>query len=597
MNRLVVVIWLAVVALVAVVTGCDRAPRYDSRLVAADSLMQPAPDSALALVQAVAPGSLTGEADSAYRDLLLTQGRYRCYVTATSDSDINCALAYYRRHDGEREKLTRAFIYKGAVMEELGHPDSAMAYYKTAETTAAPDDYFNLGYANLRIGELYQTSGTNDSAVLVRMKQAAKYFTITRDTSYLITAIGTQGAYLYDKDKDASRLSLERALSLAKTINSPKRFQFQSKLSGLYYYNGEYEKSKDLAMDIIHNGRDECDENQFYYYAAWSFIRMSRTDSAQWVRTLIPAPATLVDSMNHHRLEAELAEVGGKLKEYSYHIALANDINDKLLRRSVRSNVAAKELMIEAQQSKKQAMTSLTYKYIGVVTLILIAMALILILVMKRAKARLETARSSMEASRLALAEEIASLELRLKQQEADYRQLLASKEIQLDEARMRSQQFKSRHEEVTKAINSRLAALSELYQMIRVKGHTGINTSRHPMPLRGLIRDMNDRQELMKVTPSELFWQKLVSSIDVEYHGLASYVKEQYPALKPWEWQLFLMLAAGIPHQVIKLCFGYDHVVTVSNYKKKMIEKIAGPEVSLESFIKQYMDTKSDGF
>ena len=29
-------------------------------------------------------------------------------------------------------------------MEELGHPDSAMHYYKTAEATAAPDDYYNL---------------------------------------------------------------------------------------------------------------------------------------------------------------------------------------------------------------------------------------------------------------------------------------------------------------------------------------------------------------------------------------------------------------------------------------------------------------------
>ena len=80
--------------LVAVVTGCDRAPRYDSRLVAADSLMQDAPDSALALVEAVAPGSLKAEGDSAYHRLLLTQARYRCYITATSDSDINRALDY-----------------------------------------------------------------------------------------------------------------------------------------------------------------------------------------------------------------------------------------------------------------------------------------------------------------------------------------------------------------------------------------------------------------------------------------------------------------------------------------------------------------------
>ena len=148
-------IW-TMLLLVAVVTGCHRAPRYDSRLVAADSLMHDYPDSALAIIDAVSLDSLATEADHAYRDLLITQARYKCYIVATTDSDINRALAYYQRHSGEREKLTRAYIYKGAVMEELGHPDSAMLYYKHAEANAAPNDYFNLGQINTRIASLYR---------------------------------------------------------------------------------------------------------------------------------------------------------------------------------------------------------------------------------------------------------------------------------------------------------------------------------------------------------------------------------------------------------------------------------------------------------
>ena len=119
---------LLMAVLVTAVTGCGGAHRYDGRLTAADSLMHDNPDSTLAIIQAVCPDSLTTEGDRAYRDLLLTQARYKCYIVATSDSDINRALAYYRQHKGEREKLTRAYIYKGAVMDELGHPDSAMFY-------------------------------------------------------------------------------------------------------------------------------------------------------------------------------------------------------------------------------------------------------------------------------------------------------------------------------------------------------------------------------------------------------------------------------------------------------------------------------------
>ena len=151
MKRLPVVILVMMVVLVAVVTGCSRVPHYDSRLAAADSLMQTRPDSALALVEAVSSDSLTNEGDQAYRNLLQTQARYKCYITATSDSDINRALNYYRSHPADREKLTRSYLYKGAVMEELEHTDSAMFYYRHAEATAAPDDYFNLGYVKLRI--------------------------------------------------------------------------------------------------------------------------------------------------------------------------------------------------------------------------------------------------------------------------------------------------------------------------------------------------------------------------------------------------------------------------------------------------------------
>ena len=156
MKRLPLVILVVGVLLAAVAAGCGRTARYDSRLTAADSLMRDRADSTLAIVEGLCRDSLAGEGDRAYRDLLLTQARYRCYITATSDSDINRALAYYRAHPGEREKLTRANIYKGAVMDELGHPDSAMHYYKQAEAVADTTDYFNLGYAKMRMGTLYR---------------------------------------------------------------------------------------------------------------------------------------------------------------------------------------------------------------------------------------------------------------------------------------------------------------------------------------------------------------------------------------------------------------------------------------------------------
>ena len=102
MRGLTLIILTITVILGINVSGCHDTQNYDGRLTAADSMMRSNPDSALALVEGVCRDSLSAEGDRAYRDLLFTQARYRCYVTATSDSDINRALAYYRAHQGER---------------------------------------------------------------------------------------------------------------------------------------------------------------------------------------------------------------------------------------------------------------------------------------------------------------------------------------------------------------------------------------------------------------------------------------------------------------------------------------------------------------
>ena len=226
------VVILAVVALVAGVTGCDSMRRYDARLAAADSLMRSAPDSALAIVQAVDRDSLDSESDRAYRDLLLTQARYRCYITATSDSDINRALVWYRAHSGEREKLTRALIYKGAVMEELSHPDSAMLYYKQAEANADEKDYANLGQINLRIADLYRKFFVSTEVCFEKFETALKYFKLTNNKPLQQNCLYNMAGCLGITAQGNPRDYLNQATELAVELNdSSLLFQCQELLA------------------------------------------------------------------------------------------------------------------------------------------------------------------------------------------------------------------------------------------------------------------------------------------------------------------------------------------------------------------------------
>ena len=596
MNKLLGI--LLMVVLVAAVTGCDGLRRYDARLVRADSLMQHAPDSALAIVSAI--DSLAGDANLAYRDLLLTQARYKCYVdiTAGDDSAITRAMAWYSAHGGEREKLTRAYLYKGAVMQELGHVDSAMYYYKTAEVNADPKDYFNLGYSNLRIAELYQTHFINDSAVLSRMRKARNYFSETRDTNYWVITDGAIGAYLFGNDNDSAKIYLERAINNARLINS-NYYYYQSKLAGVYFYEEDYVTAKRLALDIIKNSSDGWDDNKYYYYASRSFIKLSQLDSAYWVKSLIPMPTTLVDSLNYFTLNAELAEASNRLSDCGFYQAKAERVKNQILSKSLDSNLTLTELKYDSDQQtaiiKKQGNNRLVLA-IGIILALAFLLVLFSFLLRRRiTRYHHELDQSRQEIEAMMRVAEQKDIQLELERQ--NHVNSIAEKEKKLSDIEKKNQELESKHEgiqqQVSAIVRARHEAFDELYQGLRIKTSTASGKRRRIIPLVSLIKELNENKEILNLNPTDSFWENLKFAVDGEYQGIASFVEQKYPSLSAKDYQLFLLLCANVSPQIIKLCLNYSSAITVSNYKRRLLKDRFGLDVKLEDFINMYLDGK----
>ena len=282
MRKLLVVISLALV-LVAAVTGCGGAHRYDSRLTAADSLMQPAPDSALAIVEAINLDSLPDEDNRAYRDLLLTQARYRCYITATSDSDINRALNYYRAHSGEREKLTRAYLYKGAVMDELGHPDSAMLYYKHAEATANEKDYNNLGQINTRIASLYRMYYGDERTCFEKYQTAYRYHSLSGDKKLqlnsLYNMLAMTGIIRQENDEFYYNTALSLANELEDSLMAYKLYEIRCRQ--LSRTDSTHSEAKRLAQKCLSDFNQYLN-NDLLLDLAYLYCMEDKPDSADY---------------------------------------------------------------------------------------------------------------------------------------------------------------------------------------------------------------------------------------------------------------------------------------------------------------------------
>ena len=560
MKRLPVVILVLIAVLGAVVSGCGDTHRYDSRLAAADSLMHDYPDSALSVLTAIDTVSLASEADRAYRDLLLTQARYKAYITATSDSDINRALAYYLAHPKEREKLTRAFIYKGAVMDELGLIDSALIYYKYAESNAAPDDYFNLGYAKMRIATLYQDQISQDSAAINRIKQAIHYFKILSDTNYLISCYGKLGAICGMRYPDSTEHYLIQAIELAELSNSDKQYTYKSKLAGFNLYKKkDYRQANILSMDVLRNGRDKSAETQFYYYAALSYIELGLMDSARYVFSQTPIPTDNVDSMNYFNILAELEKYENHPEMFAAHAVQSMGYTNTVISSSKEKELVKTEIEFEKHKLENQNSTLVKHKdnLIHIVMIVIIVSILLVIFLIMSYK--------------------------KLKQRQSEIEQIGQK----FENLRRELDYQKSK---ISKYVSYRILAMKELYSSVRYKKKGDSSRIKKIIPLSSVFKEIEDKYEPLKLNLPDSFWDKLKVSVDGEFKGIVSFVERRYPDMNDNDIRLFCLLCAEVSPQIIKLCMDYSSPKTSSSYRNRIIRKKMGLDMTFDEFIKNYM-------
>ena len=546
MRKLLWVILALALLATAGGTGCSRATRYDARLVAADSL--------------------AGEGDRAYRDLLLTQARYRCYITATTDSDINRALAYYRRRGGEREKLTRAYIYKGAVMEELGHPDSAMLYYKHAEATAAPDDHFNLGYTNLRIGELYQSQISQDSAAIMRLRGAIKHFEAIKDTTYLIASYGDLGSICGVRYPDSTEFYLTTAIELSIQYKPSLQYSYKSKLAGFKYYMGDYYRANTLAMDVLHHGKETCDEYQFYYYAAMTFLKMGLLDSAKYILSITPAAIDRVDSMNYLNMTAEIAKVDGKVLSYSEAVVQSKDLNYQIITDRKEKELITVESNFDISNSEQKVKkTNKRNDNLMIWCFVFALIAAFLTLVIFKIRKLL----ISLREENLAISKELNSAIARLEEEQ---------------------RKLQEKNLDIYKLVGYRIDALNLVLNSLRFRKRDDDKKKRRVLPISSLIDDMETYYEFVTLKLSDSFWNKLRLSVDGELADIVTYVEYEYPNLKKKDIRLFCLLCAKLSPQIIRICMNYTSTKTVRNYKNEFVKKKLGLCMSLDEFIDKYV-------
>jgi len=554
MKRIHIFISLSLLCLLPqLLMSCGNHHHYDARLTVADSVLQSDPDSALMLLNAIDPSGLHAAGDRAYHALLLTQARYRCYVTATSDSAINLALDYYQHHDAEVEKLTRCYIYKGAVMEELGDNEAAMWHYKKAQAKAAPNDIFNQGYIRLRIGYLYHDHLVADSSHIKMFKESLRYFSQIPDSFYMMTCENALGSSYIGLQRDSALHHLERALSLSRQLHQQETERINLRfIADLKMFNNnahDIEQAKGIALSCL--GDSVEDRNHFLMIAAFTLAKQNKPDSATYYLSQINSePLSDGQQVFYDRCLAEIARCRGDIVQYQRHYERCDQLSDSIANNEMQHRLRDVEAKYDNEALKYSA---LKYKFRWQIALLGAALALsALAIVGLVAKRRLSRRQRQLEDS-----EDVIE---RLQQDRSSLTTQLANNQAM--------------NESLKQTIRHQIDSFANLVE----KHYTLFTHS--PKKFYALFE-----QSYSMNRPNLSFWSGLQTYVDSCWDNIITRTLKDCPKLDENDAHFLCLCWCGLPTTVVMACMGYNDVHSVYN-KKRRIAELMGLTDKLEDHI-----------
>ena len=546
MRRLSV--WIVSLLVVVIVTGCGGAHRYDQRLIAADSLMLSAPDSALALLTPICGDSLPSDGDRAYHALLLTQARYKCYekITAADYSAITRAMDYYRTHDGEREKLTRAYLYKGAVMEELAHVDSAMLYYKTAEAVADEKDYFTLGYVNMRMGALYRDHFSFDGKSLEKYEAAYEYLEHTKDKHYqLMCRINLGSLYRLSNPTRAENI-LKEAMPLAQDLKDTTAYiACIESLITMYDHYKRFSTAKRLINHTMEYPLDKI-RSQCLKSAAHVYAMLGMPDSAEFFLSLadLKGESGVIERVSQLECLSAIALARGdslKHLEYEYRIKRITD--------SIKARQEAMPILKSEHAFDQSTIEDMKVNHKQTVYWLIVIGILLLMLL------------AAIHNRRMHRYDHII----------ADFKQQSASQLNDLSVLKQNIDKLQIQDDQLKSFISNHLNMTSE---MIEACYHEPKSKLSHQV--KRIVEFQHDNEHR---------WIQLFHYIDAEYNQIISKTRKAYPQLHDRDLLLIALTCMRFSQIQIAIILGYANATSISTVKFRLAQKM-GLDCPLNDYI-----------
>ena len=524
--------------------GCES-HNIDARLALADSLIVDHADSAYTVLKAIDSEELLSESDRAFYALLFTQAQYKNVDSIGSDSLINIALDYYKDNHN-REHYTRTLIYKGAVMEELGNPEESLEWYLRAENNAAPDDYLNLGQANLRMAVLYSNNYSDYNLKIQKYTKAENYYYLAQNAQYQLMCLSGLGGSYRICNMDSAYYYLDKALELAKEMGNEGELYSctEMKVRGMLEDSLHHE-AKTLALDYLNTKGTEYVDDDLYYDLANAYIGLGNADSAQYYFNKTIEPVDERKLVSYKWIASLINEMKGEYEQAHNYNKSADSLADKLVYNNTSSKLIRKKQVIydELLQSGKDK--NKTYLlYIFVMAFVIIGCLLFIPGILYKKQSLINKLRTSTTT-------------------------LIAKTKNSLQE----------KDETINNIISTYLVVIKQFLESSDKYGKNEF-----------LQNQLNDILNNKK--PDNAFWNLLYQYIDERYDNLMSNTINANYGLSDKEKKIIAMICCGFTPQEIRLFIGEKNSTYI--YKKfKLIAKKMDLTMPLIDFLSQKTSAK----
>jgi hypothetical protein len=514
-------------------------------LCRADSLMNDHPDSAYAILQKAS--NQDNKRDRAYYALLFSEAQYKVYIDAKSDSLINIAVDYFSDNK-DREKNTRAMIYKGAIMNILGQYDEAMKWYKRAESNATKDDYYNLGYSKMRIAELYQKQYIADTTAILKYKEAIPYFEKLKNVKYQFKCLVEIGGIYRAHNNDSAYNYINKSILLSKSVkNDYFLYTSYTILSGYYYFKRQYKPAKDIAVFTIKNGGKYLDELSCYYYACDSYAMLGNKDSAEYYLKIMPKPKNPVEEVEYYDALADIERLNNNLPLYILYNDKSDSVNNNLETNTQQTQLRDIEQKYDNQglMLKNEQMRADNNR-LALLASIAVIFVLVTLMVIMWYRHKVKDDKIEIDAMRYELEQ---SLEM-----------ISAKDDINAD---------------LKRTIDSQISITKDL---VETSYKYEFDTSKFMKRFRESMTEGKSGSD---------FLASMRPYVNATHNDMLTRIQTDCPALTSDDIDVISMVCCNFPLNVMMLYLGYTNTHSVSN-KKRLIAKKLGAQ-TIEDFIKTF--------